>query len=274
MGFLRVIFRFCGFCLIAAAACLDFVFRIWIPGRAGDRGRRTDWTHYWGCWFLRLLGIRLQVHGNLPTRGLLAANHLSYLDIVVFAGCKPLVFVSKNEVRWWPVIGLLTQCAGTLFIRREQRSDVKRLAEAFGPVLEAGYVITLFPEGTSTGGDRVLPFHSSLFEPAAANGWTVTPAWIGYEVPGGDASEQVAYWKDMTFLPHLLRLFALREIRATVRCGEPLPPGRNRKEMARLLHDGVCELARAEGRSLVPVDHRERFDPTRPPAAGRATERA
>ncbi|HAM70685.1 MAG TPA: 1-acyl-sn-glycerol-3-phosphate acyltransferase [Verrucomicrobiales bacterium] len=250
-GAFRFLYRLCGFCLISVTCVLEFLFCILLLGRAGSRQHRIAWTHRWGTAFLHLLGVRLTVRGTPPKEGLLASNHLSYIDIVVYAASQPFTFVSKSEVKWWPVIGVLTQCAGTLFINREQRADVKRLAEAFKPVLAAGAVVALFPEGTSTGGDRVLPFHSSLFEPAAANGWTVTPAWIGYELPGGDASEDVAYWKDMTFLPHLLRLFSLKEIRATVRFGEPPPRGLNRKEMARALHEQVCALAKAEGRELV-----------------------
>lgn len=246
----RLLYRFFGFCCIAAICVLDFLLRIWIRGRASDTTLRALWCWKWGNAFLRLLGVRLTIHGTPPEQGMLASNHLSYLDIVVYAACRPFIFVSKHEVKYWPIIGQMTQCAGTLFIQREQRSDVKRLAEAFKPRIQCGNVIVLFPEGTSTGGDRILPFRSSLFEPAAANGWQVAPAWIGYEVPGGDASEEVAYWKDMTFFPHLLHLFTLKEIRATVRFGSPLPAQLSRKEIAQQLHDSVCQLALQEGRTL------------------------
>ncbi len=249
--FLRLLCRFAGFCAIALCCCLDFVLRLWLLGRAGDRHRRTAWTHFWGCQLQRLLNIQITVHGTPPTRGLLACNHLSYLDIVVLAACQPLVFVSKSEVKSWPIVGQMVVCAGTLFINREQRADVKRLAAAFAPIIEGGFVVTLFPEGTSSGGDRVLPFHSSLFEPAAANRWSAAPAWIGYQVPGGDASEEVAYWKDMTFLPHLLHLFTLPEIHAQVRFGSAVPEGLNRKQMAKALHHAVCQLAHEGGRKLV-----------------------
>lgn len=249
LGAFRVIYRFPGFCLIALSCCLDFCFRIWLTGRAGKQTVRAQWSHFWGTQFRRLLGIRLQVHGRPPTQGMLASNHLSYLDIVVYAACQPFIFVSKSEVRWWPIIGQMSRCAGTLFIDRDQRGDVKRMADAFESVIQSGCVVALFPEGTSTGGDRVLPFHSSLFEPAASKGWSVTPAWIGYHVPGGDASEEVAYWKDMTFFPHLLHLFSLREIQATVRFGATLPAGLNRKEMAKRLHQDVVALSAASSES-------------------------
>lgn len=247
----RLLYRLFGFCAIALTCVLDFLVRIWLRGKASDIQRRADWCYRWGNAFLRLLGVRLTVHGTPPTNGMMASNHLSYLDIVVYAACRPFVFVSKAEVKSWPIVGQMIRCAGTLFIQREQRSDVKRLAEAFAPIIQAGSPIVLFPEGTSTGGDRILPFHSSLFEPAAANQWPVSPAWIGYEVPGGDASEEVAYWKDMTFAPHLLHLFTLKEIHATVHFASALPKGLSRKEIAKQLHQTVCDLAKKEGRALV-----------------------
>jgi 1-acyl-sn-glycerol-3-phosphate acyltransferase len=247
----RLLYRLIGFCAIAVTCVLDFLLRIWLTGRAGDMRLRATWCCRWGNAFLRLLGVRLTMHGTPPSDGMMASNHLSYLDIVVYAACRPFVFVSKAEVKSWPIVGQMIRCAGTLFIQREQRSDVKRLAEAFAPIIRDGNPIVLFPEGTSTGGDRILPFHSSLFEPAAANQWSVSPAWIGYVVPGGDASEDVAYWKDMTFAPHLLHLFTLKEIHATVRFAPALPKGLSRKEIARQLHHTVCELARREGRTLV-----------------------
>lgn len=253
MGWLRTIARLIAFLIFSACCILHFVFTMWMTGRARSTRERAVWCQFWASTLLKLLNVRVSVHGAFPTQGLMVSNHLSYLDIIVYASCNPFIFVSKSEVRGWPIIGTMTQCAGTLFINRAQRGDVKRMAEAFAPVIASGNVITLFPEGTSTGGDRVYPFFSSLFEPAAANGWAVSPAWIGYEVPGGDASEEVAYWKDMTFFPHLLHVFSLREIRAIVRTGPPVPAGLNRKQMAKRLHEDVCRLAADEGRQLVPV---------------------
>jgi 1-acyl-sn-glycerol-3-phosphate acyltransferase len=101
----------------------------------------------------------------------------------------------------------------------------------------------MFPEGTSTGGGRVLPFHSSLFAPAAQHGWPVTPAWIGYEVVDGSVEEEVAYWRDMTFLPHFLNLLGKRRVRAVVHFGEPLRNS-DRKALARELHEAVIRLGK------------------------------
>jgi 1-acyl-sn-glycerol-3-phosphate acyltransferase len=160
------------------------------------------------------------------------------------------VFVSKSEVRGWPVIGWLTRCGGTLFVRRDQRGDVARLTSDFRSPIDAGVVVALFPEGTSSAGRLVLPFRSSLFEPAAAHQWPVTPFWLAYSASEGSVEEEVCYWGDMTFLPHLLRLLSIEQITATVSYGDPPPTARCRKELARALHREVCNLARREGGRL------------------------
>ncbi len=173
---------------------------------------------------------------------MLACNHLSYLDIAVLAAAQPMVFVAKSEVRHWPVLGRLARCAGTLFVRRDRKSDVTRFNDAFAAVVNAGVVLGLFPEGTSSNGRQVLPFHSSLFEPAVMSHWPVTPAWIGYALPDGSVEDEICYWRDMTFLPHFLRLLARKNIEATVAYGTALPPGLDRKHMARELRRQTCEL--------------------------------
>ncbi len=94
----------------------------------------------------------------------------------------------------------------------------------------------------------MLPFHSSLLQPAVTNRWPVSPAWIGYSLDGGSVADEVCYWRDMTLLPHFLNLLSKASIQATVAFGPPIQPGSNRKQLARLLHTHVSRLA-AEHRS-------------------------
>ncbi|MBX3747261.1 MAG: 1-acyl-sn-glycerol-3-phosphate acyltransferase [Verrucomicrobiae bacterium] len=216
-----------------------------VEGR-DEPARRAAWMHGTSRRVLPAMGMRMEHAGRVPGRGLVVCNHLGYLDIPVLAATGPMVFVSKAEVRYWPGLGTLARCGGTLFLKREARGQVAAIGRAIEPMVEAGTVVTLFPEGTSTGGDRVLAFGSSLLEPAAARGWPVTPAWISYEVDEGTVAEDVAYWRDMTFVPHFLNLLARGRVVGRVRYGEPLVGAGDRKALSRGLHEAVCRL-REEG---------------------------
>src|SRR4051812_31806504 len=113
----RTIFKFARFLAITVLALTD---HFWNVRRKGDALRdRADWCHRWALRYLDLLGVELQQKGLPPNDGILVCNHLSYLDIIVLAATRRQVFLSKREVRNWPIIGALAQCAGTLFINRE-----------------------------------------------------------------------------------------------------------------------------------------------------------
>ena len=130
-------------------------------------------------------------------------------------------------------------------MRRERKADVAELQGAFAAVVSQGIPLTLFPEGTSSDGSSVLPFFSSLLEPAANAKWPVTPACIAYRLDEGQGSvaEDICYWGDMTFGPHLWKLLGKKKIYVTVTIGEPIEAGMNRKEMAAALHKEVSAMA-------------------------------
>lgn len=236
----------------AVRAILKLIGFLWITARAllDGRGNRTlqdraAWCHRWAKAYVRLLNVELTWRGAPPQKGLLTCNHLGYLDIVVLAAVQPQIFLSKADVKNWPLIGPLTRCAGTLFVRRERKADVAELQKAFAEVVGQGMPLTLFPEGTSSNGSSVLPFFSSLLEPAAQANWPVTPGLITYRLDHGEGSvaDDICYWGDMTFGPHFLKLLARKKIYATIVFGEPIEPGLNRKQMAATLHKEVTALA-------------------------------
>lgn len=243
----RATIKFFGFLLTAARALFDYFVNVRPKG--ATLPLRADWCHRWAITHLRLLNVELTTKGTPPARGMLACNHLSYLDIVALAAVHPQIFLSKAEVKNWPLIGVMTQCAGTLFIRRERKADVAELQNAFETVVAQDVPITIFPEGTSSDGSKVLPFYSSLLEPAAKSRWPVTPGWIEYQMDDGDVGQDVCYWGDMTFGPHFLKLLSKKRIRVKIIFGEPLPAGLNRKQMAAQLHEAV---------SILSVKNRER----------------
>ena len=191
---------------------------------------------------LRALGVRLRVSGPVPSGGLVVCNHLGYLDILVLQSVESFVFVSKSDVRRWPVFGWYAQRMGCIFTERERPGRVGATNRQIGAALGRGDRVLLFPEGTSSGGETVLPFRSALLEPAL--GRPVSAAALAYALePGdGDPSQVVCYWKDMTLLPHLLRLSGRRRIDAWLSFGAVDGAPSGRKQLATILGDRVRQL--------------------------------
>lgn len=200
---------------------------------------------------LRVVGVEISLQGAVPAEGLLVSNHLSYLDILVLGSITPIVFVSKSEVRHWPVLGWLAHQSGTLFIQRGKRSDVARINAQTARVLDSGVLLVLFPEGTSSDGREVLPFKSSLLEPVVGRHHALAVAHLRYRVEDGNAGEDVCYWGDMTFGTHLLNLLALRRIRASVSFAAVGEAADCRKDLARHLHSEISRLHNS--RTALPI---------------------
>lgn len=206
---------------------------------------RAKWLQRSSRRVLRILRVETHVSGAAPHHGLLVCNHLGYLDVLVLAAITPSRFVAKREVRRWPVLGSFARLAGTIFVNRSKPSQAAQSAGEIAAALHDGAVVVLFPEGTSSGGATVLPFKSSLLEPATRNVHALTAGVIAYQLPDGDVSEEVCYWKDMTLLPHLVNLLSKRAIRASVGFTGLRQGSSNRKELARQLHSEVLRLKEA-----------------------------
>ena len=212
--------------------------------RSADKvlASRAAWMRHTSQRLLRIFAVQIRVFGPPPESGLLVGNHLGYLDVIVFGSLNPAVFVARHDVESWPVFGWLASRAGTIYIQRERRTHVGPVTDQIQAVLDTGVLVILFPEGTSSDGRTVLPFKSSLLEAAAGMKRPLSVGWIQYELDDGDVGEEVCYWKDMTFLPHLLNLLGKRRIRATVRFKAVNGHPTGRKELARRLHSEVLQL--------------------------------
>ncbi len=208
-----------------------------------DLAARARWLQ-WTCGrVLRVLGVKISAVGEPSVGALVVANHVSYLDVLVLASLRPVVFVAKREVRGWPIFGWFARRAGTRFIDRERRGDVARVVAEFAPAVAGGVGIVIFLEGTSSDGRAVRPFRSSLLAPAVEQRWTVVPAAISYALPAGhDVATEVCWWGDMTLAPHLLHLFTLSRIDAFVAWGAAENAATDRKALALKLHARVTRL--------------------------------
>ncbi|KAB2648882.1 MAG: 1-acyl-sn-glycerol-3-phosphate acyltransferase [Verrucomicrobia bacterium] len=242
MNALRFVIRAIWFIGELLGFACDFAWRCLRHGGALSQAERSRWLQRSSRRTLKVFSLVTSSKGAPPTAGLLVSNHLTYLDILVLVSLMPAVFVAKSEVRSWPVFGWFASLAGTLFVVRAKRSDVSRMNGEIERTLNGGDVLVLFPEGTSWNGSEVLPFKSSLLEPIVGSKHLLTVAHIGYSLADGDVANDICYWGDMTFFPHLLKLLTKRRIEAHV-CFAPVQnPASDRKELAAQLHAEVVKF--------------------------------
>ncbi len=202
--------------------------------------RRALWLQTACRGILSALDIQCDVQGIPPTHGLVVANHLSYLDIVIISAAMPCFFIAKMEIDRWPFFGKAARTGGTIFIDRSSRAATATVARAMKERLRLSVPVLLFPEGTSSDGSIVLRFHPSLFEPATAAGLPVTAAAVKYVIEG--AKERDLCWFDDTlFLPHLWKALGASRFSAAVSFGAPrIYP--DRRTAAQSTHREICDL--------------------------------
>ena len=152
-----------------------------------ERAAQQAHIKRWSAKTLRLLGVELQIVGELPTDGarLLIANHVSWLDIAAVHAVLPQTrFVSKSDVRDWPIVGALVSGAGTLYIERTSKRDALRVVHQAAAALKTGDTVAFFPEGTTGPGPDLLPFHGNLLQAAISTETPVQPLVIRWHEPG------------------------------------------------------------------------------------------
>ena len=179
---------------------------------------------WWSGKLLRILAVELVVEGEPPSAGkavMMAPNHVSWLDTFAISAVRPTRFIAKSEIRDWPIAGWVAQRAGTLFIRRAKRHDTARINELVHAALAEGDCVGFFPEGTTSEGDTLLKFHSSLFEPVVANDANVHPVAIRYEHADGSLCRAMAF-DDLSFMQSLSLIARQRRIVARMTFGEPI----------------------------------------------------
>lgn len=208
-----------------------------------------SFPHHYHRFVARLFGIRIKVVGTPPARGtLLLANHTGWLDIVIFSAVAPISFVAKSEVGTWPFFGTLARLQRTVFVARQRRSQTGAATDQIARRLKDGDVLVLFPEGTSSDGNKVLPFKSALLgaaEQAMESGGEilvqpVSAAYIGsHGLPmGREGRPFYAWYGDMELVPHLWEALKAGPLDVVVEFHPPLS-GLSRKDLARLAETQV-----------------------------------
>ena len=251
MSHLRAMFRLTALCLMTCVMYITLVagLAVALPFTQA----RTRWRGFmlrrWARATASLLKIKIALSGVAPrTPFFLVSNHLSYVDIAVLASQLDCAFIAKRDVACWPVIGLLCQSIGTIFIDRRNRRSILEVNAEVECAFHDGRGVVLFAEGTSTRGAEVLPFKPSLLEPAAKAGLAVSYAAISYRTREDQrpAHLAVCWWGDLTFASHLYGLLRLNEVHATLAFGSGAIRDSDRKRLASRLREAVS-------REFIPV---------------------
>ena len=222
--------------MLWGAATVAFVY----PG-IRIRLRRTL-KRRWSRQLLEMLGLRLKVSagGTAVEPGLLVCNHVSWLDIFVINALVPSAFVSKSDVKQWPLIGWLCAHTETIFLERDSHAAAQRTRETMRGKLISGDHVAVFPEGTTTGGDRVLPFHAALFQSAIDAGSPVVPLALRYVDSEGRRSAAQVYAEDISVWQSLRALAGAEALTAQLHVLPALTVGHNgRRLLASQCHAAI-----------------------------------
>ena len=227
------------------AALAAFLLRTIYP-RVSE-SRRRAMLRWWSAKLLRILNVSPLIAGDAPAahdRGaMIAANHVSWLDIFLISSVRPTYFIAKDDMLEWGMVGWIAEAAGTLFIRKNEWRDTARISETVRTALEQGQCVGLFPEGVTTEGDTLLKFHSSLFQPAVANDAHVHPAAIRYERADGSLCREVSFRGERTFMESLTLIIDEPALVARISFAAPVETaGTHRREVAAAARGRVADL--------------------------------
>ena len=207
--------------------------------------RRRQVRYAWSRRLLTLFGFTLKIEGALPTQaGLIAANHVSWIDIFAMNALTPVAFVSKDDVIHWPIIGTLARHNETIFLQRGSRGHAHTIGRDMAKRLESGNWLAVFPEGTTTDGTHLHPFHAALLQPAIDAGVPVTPVALRYEDVAGNRSLLPAYAGDTSLWESFCAILSARQLVVRLTIGDPVriesgAGNQGRKRLAHVLHDKI-----------------------------------
>ncbi|URF03427.1 lysophospholipid acyltransferase family protein [Cupriavidus campinensis] len=217
----------------------------------------------WSRKLLKLCGVEVEVQGLAPgqpaPRGaMMVANHISWLDIYVIHSWHPARFVAKSEIRSWPLVGWLCEKTGTIFIERGRKRDAHRVLHHITEVMRDGDLVCVFPEGTTTDGTEVLPFHANLMQAPVSGGLPVQPVGLRYlDAATGEPTAAPAYIGDLSLLDSLDMILRSPPIKARLTLGPQLmAQSASRRELAESAREVVVHLAQGTPEAAIAVADR------------------
>jgi len=200
--------------------------------------RRARWIQATARRVLSSLHIETRIIGRLPVGGLIVSNHLSYLDIAIYAAIVPCSMVAKAELSHWPVFGMMARASGALFVDRSSRTSAVSVTNQVAERLRGPVPVLFFPEGTTSDGAPVLRFHPRLFTPAVEAHVPVTAASLRYVFEDGTPERKLCWIGDESLLPHLWKTLGVASFVAEASFGEPRVYS-DRRTAANTTHDEV-----------------------------------
>ncbi len=229
--------------LLLGLAVLVLVF----PRRSA--AQRQWHIQRWSAGLLRCLGVRLRVQqqGAVPAGVLLVCNHVSWLDIAcVHAALPQARFVSKADVRRWPLLGWMVAAAGTLFIERESKRDALRVVHHCAEALRRGDTVALFPEGTTGPGPELLPFHANLLQAAVSVDAPLQPLALRYHSAEERFAAAAQFVGDTTLVQSMWRIAAARGLQAELKLLPAIDTqAMERRALAALVRERIQAALRA-----------------------------
>ncbi len=197
-----------------------------------------------GC---RILRLNIQVSGQAYSgSAILVANHISWLDIVAIAASTPVTFVSKLDLKNWPIVGVLAKFSGTVFIKRGSSFSMHQTIANLVDVISSGRTTVFFPEGTTTTGIAVKKFNSGLFETAYRAACPVQPVAISYFRNDEPDRDVAPYVDDDHFLKHLWTLLLRGKLNLQLDFLDEIQSDKhNRRELSQLCHSQISEVIEA-----------------------------
>ncbi len=204
---------------------------------------REGLVRRWSARLLRICRVEVERQSGAAAlrHALIVSNHISWLDIFVINSLHPCRFVAKAEIRAWPVLGWLVAQAGTVFIARGSRRDLRHIFKGLVDALAQHQRVAFFPEGTTASQGNLLPFHANLFEAAIDAKAPVQPVALAYVDRSGGWHPAVDYTGETTFVDSILRIIGGEPVIARVSCLAPIEgAGAHRRELAQAAHAAIA----------------------------------
>jgi 1-acyl-sn-glycerol-3-phosphate acyltransferase len=213
----------------------------WISEEKRDLRKRR-----WSRKLLSILSVSVRERNapeNLPERCLLVLNHISWVDIFVINARSPATFIAKAEIRDWPVVGWLCTLVGTLYIERGRHSAARKASRRIGEALGRGVLIAIFPEGTTTFGRTLEPFHAALFQPALDAAAGVQPIALRYLDRAGNQTDAAGYVGETSFVESVWTIVSTPHIVAELNFLPAVPAHRHTRRSLAERTEGAIAAA-------------------------------